>query len=111
MASRLRAGCGPADALAWVISAMDDHEITGRFNFLLTDGEVIAATAAGDTLCYRLFDGGVVVASEPWDDEPGWTEVSDRSVLEATAAGVDVRPLAAPHLIAQGPAEEGTITR
>src|SRR5580704_8789183 len=109
--SRLRAGCGPADALAHVISAMDDHEITGRFNFLLTDGEVIAATAAGDTLCYRLFDAGVVVASEPWDDQPGWTEVSDRSVLEATAAGVDVRPLAAPHLIAQGPAEEGTITR
>ena len=27
--------------------------MTGRFNFLLTDGQVIAATAAGDTLCYR----------------------------------------------------------
>ena len=27
--------------------------VSGRFNFLLTDGRVIAATAAGDTLCYR----------------------------------------------------------
>jgi glutamine amidotransferase len=53
----------------------------------------------------------VVVASEPWDDEPGWTEVGDRSVLEATAGGVDVRPLPASHLIAHGPAEERTITR
>src|ERR1039457_2360785 len=46
--------------------------VTGRFNFLLTDGRVIAATAAGDTLFCRPA-GGVVVASEPCDDEPGWT--------------------------------------
>jgi glutamine amidotransferase len=71
VASRLRAGSGPADALAEVIGALDEHGVTGRFNFLLTDGDVIAATAAGDTLCYRLRDGGVVVASEPGDDEPG----------------------------------------
>ena len=51
--------------------------MTGRFNFLLTDGRVIAASAAGDSLWYRLSGPSgpsVVVASEP-DDEPGWTEV------------------------------------
>jgi hypothetical protein len=77
-----------------VIGALGDHGVGGRFNFLLTDGEVIAATAAGDTLCYRLGGDSVVVASEPGDDEPGWAEVPARSVLVATPAGVDVRPLA-----------------
>jgi gamma-glutamyl hercynylcysteine S-oxide hydrolase len=95
VAGRLRAGATPADALAAVIAALDEHGVRGRFNFLLTDGEVIAATAAGDTLCYRRRDGGVVVASEPGDDEPGWTEVAQRSVLSATPDGVDVRPLPA----------------
>ncbi len=96
VAARLRAGCGLADALAWMVTSLADHQIGGRFNFLLTDGEVIAATAAGDSLCYRIRDGGVVVASEPGDEEPGWTEVPDRTVLEATPAGVGLRPLPAP---------------
>ncbi len=44
---------------------------TGRFNFLLTDGRSVAATACGDTLWYRLTGDGrglaasVMVASEP----------------------------------------------
>jgi glutamine amidotransferase len=82
-----------------VIADLGRHGITGRFNFLLTDGEVIGATAAGDTLCYRAArpagpgDGGVLVASEPGDDRPGWTDVPDNSVLTATLDGVEVRPL------------------
>ena len=75
-----------------MIADLGRHGITGRFNFLLTDGEVISATAAGDTLCY-LVDAGVVVASEPGDDRPGWTDVPDNSVLTATLDGVEVRPL------------------
>ena len=59
---------------------------------------MISATAAGDTLCYRVAGrraggAGVVVASEPGDDQPGWTEVPDNSVLTATLDGVEVRPL------------------
>jgi glutamine amidotransferase len=96
VSARLRAGCAPADALAQTIGALAEHQVSGRFNFLLSNGEVIAATAAGDTLCYRLSDGGVVVASEPGDDEPGWTQVSDQCVLTATPGGVDVRPLPVP---------------
>lgn len=105
--SRLRAGCGPAEALAQAIGALTGHRVSGRFNFLLSNGEVIAATAAGDTLCYRLSDAGVLVASEPSDDEPGWTQVPDQSVLTATPGGVDVRPLPGPAL----EPGEGTITR
>ena len=110
VAGRLGAGAGPADALAWTVAALEENQVGGRFNFLLTDGEVIAATAAGNSLCYRLGDGGVVVASEPGDEEPGWTEVPDRSVLTATPAGVGLKPLPAPQTAAPGPATERTAT-
>jgi glutamine amidotransferase len=80
--------------------------VTGRFNFLLTDGEVVAATAAGDTLWYHAGPGRVVVASEPDDDGPGWVEVAARSLLTATAGAVDVRPLAAPATGQPGPVRD-----
>jgi gamma-glutamyl hercynylcysteine S-oxide hydrolase len=92
---QLRAGAAPGAALARVVAQCREHGLGGRFNFLLTDGEVIAATAAGDTLCYRAAGGCCVVASEPGDDSPGWTDVPDGSVLEATATAVELRPLPA----------------
>jgi len=110
VAARLKAGAPAGQALAGVIADLVGHGIGGRFNFLLTDGEVIAATAAGDTLCYRLGDDSVVVASEPGDDEPGWAEVPARSVLVATPAGVDVRPLPSMRHATTDPAGERTAT-
>jgi glutamine amidotransferase len=67
---------------------------TDRLNLLLTDGVTVAATAWGDSLCYRENVAnshgrrGVVVASEPYDDHTGWTDVPDRSLLRATTQGV-----------------------
>jgi glutamine amidotransferase len=90
---RLRAGRSLAAALSETIGAVEAAGATGRFNFLLTDGQSIAATACGDTLWYRRSSGSVVVASEPGDDEPGWTEVPDRQVLTATPSLVSVEPL------------------
>ena len=86
---RLRAGSPMAAALAGTIAAVEAAGGTGRFNFLLTDGPSIAATACGDTLWYRASQGAVTVASEPDDDGPGWTEVPDRHVLTATPALAD----------------------
>jgi gamma-glutamyl hercynylcysteine S-oxide hydrolase len=91
--SRLRAGEGAADALAGTVGDIVSAGGTGRFNLLLTDGEVIAATAAGDSLWYCQRPGGVIVASEPSDDDPDWQEVPDASVIEATATGAAVKPL------------------
>jgi gamma-glutamyl hercynylcysteine S-oxide hydrolase len=115
VAARLKAGTPPGQALAGVIADFGRHGVGGRFNFLLTDGEAITATAAGDTLCYRVAGpagpggAGVVVASEPGDDEPGWTEVPDNSLLTATLDAVEVRPLpGTPPPPAAGP-EEGRI--
>ena len=90
---RLRRGRAPGEALTDVIGMLRAAGVTGRFNFLLTDGRVIAATAAGDTLFYRRRDGALVVASEPGDNGPGWTEVPDDSIVTATAEQVGVAPL------------------
>jgi len=90
---RLRTGQPPGDALAGTVSDIWAAGGTGRFNLLLTDGKVIAATAAGDSLCYRHRPDGVIVASEPSDDDPGWQKVSHNSVVEASRAELAVRPI------------------
>ena len=87
---RLRAGDELADALAGTVADLDSHGITGRFNFLLTDGGQIAATAAGDTLYYRTAAGQLTVGSEPSDNEPGWIAVPDRSVLTGRPGAVEI---------------------
>jgi gamma-glutamyl hercynylcysteine S-oxide hydrolase len=92
---RLSSGDAADVALAETIGEIEAAGGSGRFNFLLTDGRSIAATTAGDTLWYRQSPGAVVVASEPGDDEPGWTEVPDRQVLTAAPDRVTVRPLTA----------------
>lgn len=90
---RLAAGHSAPEALATVVADVS-VATTGRFNLLLTDGTTIAATAAGDTLCWRRNDSGTVVASEPSDDGPGWHQVPDGSVLTATREQVHVGPIA-----------------
>jgi gamma-glutamyl hercynylcysteine S-oxide hydrolase len=90
---RLCRGLAPAGALADTVAAIRAAGAGGRFNFLLTDGRVIAATAAGDTLFYRHRDDAVLVASEPGDDEPGWAEVPDGSVVTATPQQISVTGL------------------
>ena len=50
----------------------------------------ITATAWGTSLCWRRLPGGVVVASEPYDDDPSWVDVPDRSLLVADADRVNV---------------------
>jgi gamma-glutamyl hercynylcysteine S-oxide hydrolase len=96
--AQLRDGADPGSALAATVTLLNSERVPGRYNFLLTDGEVIAATAAGETLCYQADGTRVVVASEPCDDAPGWTWVPGGSVLTAAAAGeVDVSPLTAAH--------------
>jgi glutamine amidotransferase len=65
----------------------------GRLTMLLTDGRSIAATAWGTSLCWRRLPGGVVVASEPYDDDAGWVDVPDGSLLIADRDGVNIEPL------------------
>ncbi|MFD8095696.1 ergothioneine biosynthesis protein EgtC [Streptomyces malaysiensis] len=86
---RLRLGHEPAEALAETVEGFAGASPGSRLNLLLMDGETIAATAWGDTLWYLTEpDRGVVVASEPYDQDPGWTEVPDRTLLTATRTDV-----------------------
>jgi len=67
---RLELGLGARDALADTVAALRAAGTGGRFNFLLTDGRMIAATAPA-TPCATARPGtAVVVASEPGDDGP-----------------------------------------
>jgi gamma-glutamyl hercynylcysteine S-oxide hydrolase len=89
---RLEAGVAPAEALADVVhQASADGE--ARLTLLLTDGEVIAGTRYGPGLSWRSGPDGVVVASEPYDDDPGWVDVPDRHLVVATAHEVRTSPL------------------
>ncbi len=67
---------------------------TGRYNLLAADGNRLAGTAAGDTLYTRTTsDGGVYLASEPFDDDPTWRRVPDGSLVTADQSGVAVTAL------------------
>jgi gamma-glutamyl hercynylcysteine S-oxide hydrolase len=92
---RLRQGLTPAEALADTAEALCAAGVTGRYNFLLTDGHVIAATAAGHTLYYRQERDSVTIASEPGDDRGGWIEIPRGSAVTATARQVSVTRLPA----------------
>ncbi len=90
--ARLDAGRAPADALVDVVRTVEERS-GGRLNLVLTDGSGLAATRVGDSL-WRWADGErAIVASEPFDERPGWTEVPDRSVVSAVAGVVSDTPL------------------
>ncbi|MFE9257754.1 ergothioneine biosynthesis protein EgtC [Streptomyces sp. NPDC006879] len=95
---RLRSGQDPGDALAGAVSAVAEAAPGSRLNLLLTDGKTITATTWGDSLWYLAVPDGsrTVVASEPYDDDPRWSEVADRSLLTATRTEIRLTPLKEP---------------
>jgi glutamine amidotransferase len=64
-----------------------------RLNLLLTDGRRVLATRWGDTLSILRADDGVVIASEPYDDDPSWADVPEHHLVEVTADAVTVTDL------------------
>jgi glutamine amidotransferase len=65
-----------------------------RLNLLLTDGTQLLATRWGDTLSVLRGDDGVVLASEPYDDDPRWEDVPDRHLVEVSAGALTLTDLA-----------------
>ncbi|MBD0418874.1 ergothioneine biosynthesis protein EgtC [Streptomyces sp. TRM S81-3] len=105
--NRLRAGDEEGRALADTVLEVAGAAPGSRLNLLLTGGETIAATAWGDTLWYLARPGGgTVVASEPYDDDPHWQEVPDRTLLTASRTDVLLTPMKEPsdHALAPAPA-------
>ncbi|MEV0234665.1 ergothioneine biosynthesis protein EgtC [Nonomuraea sp. NPDC050786] len=90
---RRRTGLGLGAALAEVVVHAGEKDPAARLNLLACDGASVAATVWGDTLFYRQDDDGVLVASEPLDDLPGWQAVPERSLLTVTRDRVSLQPL------------------
>ncbi|MGW6060780.1 ergothioneine biosynthesis protein EgtC [Streptomyces sp. NPDC055189] len=94
---RLRSGDDEGQALADTVVEVAAAAPGSRLNLLLTNGETITATAWGDTLWYLAEPGRrTVVASEPYDDDPHWRQVPDRTLLAASRTDVLLTPLKEP---------------
>ncbi|OBG57299.1 MULTISPECIES: ergothioneine biosynthesis protein EgtC [unclassified Mycobacterium] len=81
------------DALGETITEIAAADPNARLNILAANGSRLLATAWGDTLSILRRADGVVLASEPYDDDPGWAEVPDCHLVEVTATGVALTPL------------------
>ncbi|MCP2163807.1 ergothioneine biosynthesis protein EgtC [Goodfellowiella coeruleoviolacea] len=100
---RLRRGDPPGQVLAWLVERVAEDAPNSRLNLMLTDGHVLAATAWTHALSVLRTPEAVVVASEPWDDDPGWRAVAEGHLVVARAgtatgaATVDIVPIGVDH--------------
>jgi len=76
------------DALGGTIAEIGAADPDARLNVLAANGSRLLATVWGDTLSILRRDDGVVLASEPYDDDYDWEDVPDRHLVEVTAKGV-----------------------
>ncbi len=76
------------DALGETISEIASADPNARLNILAANGSRLLATAWGDTLSILRRTDGVVLASEPYDNDSDWEDVPDRHLVEVTANGV-----------------------
>lgn len=84
--------CGP-ERVGEFVARLARRDPGARLNLLLTDGRRVLATRWGDTLSILRCDDGVVVASEPYDDDPRWVDVAEHHLVEVTDHTVIVTDL------------------
>jgi glutamine amidotransferase len=78
------------DALGQTIVEVGEADPNARLNIMAANGSRLLATTWGDTLSLLRRDDGVVLASEPYDDQPGWQDVPDRHLVEVSAGQVSM---------------------
>jgi gamma-glutamyl hercynylcysteine S-oxide hydrolase len=81
------------DALGDTIVEVAAADPNARLNILAANGTRLLATTWGDTLSVLRRDDGVVLASEPYDDNPEWQEIPDRHLVEVVGSRVELIPL------------------
>lgn len=84
------------DALGDTIVEVANADPGARLNIMAADGSRLLATAWGDTLSVLRRPDGVVLASEPYDNDSEWEDVPDHHLVEVTATGVRLTPLDPP---------------
>ncbi|MGE5694285.1 MAG: ergothioneine biosynthesis protein EgtC [Candidatus Sericytochromatia bacterium] len=81
------------DALSDTITDVGSADPAARLNIMAADGARLLATTWGDTLSVLEADDGVVLASEPFDDDPAWRDVPDRHLVEVSDRRVTLTAL------------------
>lgn len=81
------------EALGEVVVELGTADPHSRLNLLAGNGSRLLATTWGDTLSVLRRDDGVVLASEPYDDNSHWEDVPDCHLVEVTGDGVTLTPL------------------
>ncbi|MGC2654674.1 MAG: ergothioneine biosynthesis protein EgtC [Mycobacterium sp.] len=81
------------DALGEVIVELAAADPHARLNILAGNGSRLLATTWGDTLSVLRRDDGVVLASEPYDDDPDWEDVPDCHLVQVDSDGLALIPL------------------
>ncbi|HUK72174.1 MAG TPA: class II glutamine amidotransferase [Streptosporangiaceae bacterium] len=90
---RLNAGLNLPEALVSLLRDVVELDPRACLNMLATDGARVVATAWGETLCYRKESAGVLIASEPHDDENGWIGVEDKTAVIADAWDIELHSI------------------
>lgn len=80
-------------AMGDVVREVAARDPEARLNLLAADGSRLLATTWGDTLSVLVTPEGTALASEPWDDDPAWSDLPDRHLIEVTPDGVHLIPL------------------
>ena len=80
-------------ALGDTVAEVAAADPNARLNILAANGSQLLATTWGDTLSVLRRDDGVVLASEPYDDDPDWEEIPDRHLVEVVGSRVELIPL------------------
>jgi glutamine amidotransferase len=83
---------GP-ERVAEFVTDLGKRDPAARLNLLLTDGRQVIATRWNDTLSVLRRDDGLVVASEPYDDDPHWADVPDHHLVQVTDGNVTLTDL------------------
>lgn len=81
------------DALGATVAEIGEVDPNARLNILAGNGTRLLATTWGDTLSVLRRADGVVVASEPYDDDPAWADVPDRHLVDVRGRDVVLTPL------------------
>lgn len=86
---RLATGGDPVTEVAQLVCDVDRAAPGSRLNVVLADRRLLVATAWTHSLSVLAGADGVVVASEPYDDDPAWRAVPDGALVVArrNAAG------------------------
>lgn len=81
------------DALGDTVTAVGAADPGARLNILAGNGTRLLATTWGDTLSILERADGVVLASEPYDDDPAWRDIPDRHLVAVVSGEITLTPL------------------